>query len=190
MQPGGLPRPTNLSLCTCLQLYEPFFADFGPLNLGKTYRFCMRTQALLAVRGSPSSRHVSQNITASGWIAMLGASQRCRARAAVICTCAVRALCVCVQEAQRTGKKLYFYSGPHAHFKANAAVLVGAWRSASCDQSCSVPEVLLKLLFNHLPHRGFSTSSPIGVRIGPVPWHSWLCCLLIAPRWASTKSSS
>ncbi len=33
-----------------LQLYEPFFADFGPLNLGKTYRFCQKTKQLLQVR--------------------------------------------------------------------------------------------------------------------------------------------
>jgi hypothetical protein len=30
------------------QLYEPFYADFGPLNLGKTYRFCELTARLLA----------------------------------------------------------------------------------------------------------------------------------------------
>lgn len=28
-------------------LYEPFFADFGPLNLGRSYRYCKKTQALL-----------------------------------------------------------------------------------------------------------------------------------------------
>jgi hypothetical protein len=33
-----------------LQLYEPFYADFGPLNLGKTYRFCEHTKQLLQVR--------------------------------------------------------------------------------------------------------------------------------------------
>lgn len=32
-----------------LQLYEPFYADFGPLNLGKTYRFCELTKRLLQV---------------------------------------------------------------------------------------------------------------------------------------------
>ena len=31
-----------------LQVYEPFFADFGPLNLGKTYRFCQKVNAYLA----------------------------------------------------------------------------------------------------------------------------------------------
>lgn len=28
-------------------LYEPFYADFGPLNLGKTHRFCEHTKQLL-----------------------------------------------------------------------------------------------------------------------------------------------
>lgn len=35
-----------------LQLYEPFYADFGPLNLGKTYRFCEHTRQLLQVSAS------------------------------------------------------------------------------------------------------------------------------------------
>jgi len=32
------------------QVYEPFFGDFGPLNLGHTYNFCKRTNDLLQVR--------------------------------------------------------------------------------------------------------------------------------------------
>lgn len=38
------------NICYCIDnelLYEPFFADFGPLNLGRTYRFCQRTAELL-----------------------------------------------------------------------------------------------------------------------------------------------
>jgi hypothetical protein len=30
-------------------MYEPFYEDFGPLNLGKTHKFVMRTQELLQV---------------------------------------------------------------------------------------------------------------------------------------------
>ena len=30
-------------------MYEPFYADFGPLNLGLTYRFCQKTQEVLQV---------------------------------------------------------------------------------------------------------------------------------------------
>jgi hypothetical protein len=33
------------------QLYEPFYEDFGPLNLGKTHKFVMRTHQLLQVSG-------------------------------------------------------------------------------------------------------------------------------------------
>jgi hypothetical protein len=32
------------------KVYEPFYADFGPLNLGRTYRFCEITARLLRVR--------------------------------------------------------------------------------------------------------------------------------------------
>ena len=31
------------------QVYEPFFGDFGPLNLGHTYNFCKRTNEFLEV---------------------------------------------------------------------------------------------------------------------------------------------
>jgi cell division cycle 14 len=30
-------------------LYEPFFADFGPLNAAHTFRFCIRANELLQV---------------------------------------------------------------------------------------------------------------------------------------------
>jgi cell division cycle 14 len=29
-------------------VYEPFYSDFGPLNLGRTFRFCEATARLLA----------------------------------------------------------------------------------------------------------------------------------------------
>eukprot|EP00877_Chromochloris_zofingiensis_P013433 jgi/Chrzof1/8343/Cz03g06260.t1 len=38
------------NICYCIDnelVYEPFYADFGPLNLGKTYRFCELTRRLL-----------------------------------------------------------------------------------------------------------------------------------------------
>ncbi|GBF88358.1 serine threonine specific phosphatase [Raphidocelis subcapitata] len=54
----AVKRPDSLSrspiacssLCYCIDhdlLYEPFYADFGPLNLGRTYRFCQITARLL-----------------------------------------------------------------------------------------------------------------------------------------------
>lgn len=48
------PRPPQARQLTpplaSLQIYEPFFADFGPLNLGQAYRFCEKTSAMLKVR--------------------------------------------------------------------------------------------------------------------------------------------
>lgn len=41
---------------SAVQLYEPFFADFGPLNLGRTFRFCQQTKQLLQVRPAPVTR--------------------------------------------------------------------------------------------------------------------------------------
>jgi hypothetical protein len=38
------------------QLYEPFYADFGPLNLGRTYRFCQITARLLKVGARAHTR--------------------------------------------------------------------------------------------------------------------------------------
>lgn len=35
--------------CVYKQIYEPFFADFGPLNLACTYRFCRKLHQLLEV---------------------------------------------------------------------------------------------------------------------------------------------
>lgn len=60
---GCLTELPGASLAGCVmcrvrpslvQLYEPFFADFGPLNLGKTYRFCQKTKQLLQVRYTSS----------------------------------------------------------------------------------------------------------------------------------------
>lgn len=55
---AALRRPNSLtysplahnSLCFSIDadlVYEPFFADFGPLNLGQSYRYCERLLALL-----------------------------------------------------------------------------------------------------------------------------------------------
>jgi hypothetical protein len=52
-QPAGDGAPTSPARPAPLQLYEPFYADFGPLNLGKTFRFCEITARLLEVRRAP-----------------------------------------------------------------------------------------------------------------------------------------
>lgn len=47
------PRPSTSAVFFCIDqdlVYEPFFADFGPLNLGKLYRFCQMLNARLDVR--------------------------------------------------------------------------------------------------------------------------------------------
>ncbi len=41
------------------QVYEPFYADFGPLNLGLTYRFCQKTQNNLQVLASMAKHQTS-----------------------------------------------------------------------------------------------------------------------------------
>ena len=38
------------------QVYEPFYADFGPLNLGLTYRFGQKTQNNLQVIASMANQ--------------------------------------------------------------------------------------------------------------------------------------
>ena len=48
--PSSSLPPLSTSFHPRHQVYEPIYADFGPLNLGKTYRFCARTAELLEVR--------------------------------------------------------------------------------------------------------------------------------------------
>lgn len=100
------PHSPALTAARALQVYEPFYADFGPLNLGKAFRFCELASALVQV----------------GWRS---------AGAALACLVgAVRPLTRCVgpamhsQEAQKQGRCVYFYTGPSHQHKANAAVLV------------------------------------------------------------------
>ncbi|KAG2436372.1 hypothetical protein HXX76_006679 [Chlamydomonas incerta] len=88
-------------------LYEPFFADFGPLNLGRTYRFCQQTKQLL-------------------------------------------------QEAERHGKRLYLYTGPHAHQKANAAVLVGIYQVIYMNMTADMAYKPLAALKPYVPFRDAS----------------------------------
>ena len=42
------PPPASPPTHPRAQLYEPFFADFGPLNMGRSYRFCMMVREYLA----------------------------------------------------------------------------------------------------------------------------------------------
>ncbi|CAM6084333.1 unnamed protein product [Calypogeia fissa] len=44
---SALPRPGTAFCIDDELIYEPFFTDFGPLNLGCTYRFCWKLHGLL-----------------------------------------------------------------------------------------------------------------------------------------------
>ncbi|PNH11604.1 Ankyrin repeat domain-containing protein [Tetrabaena socialis] len=115
-------------------LYEPFFADFGPLNLGRTNRFCQKTKQLL-------------------------------------------------QEAEKHGKKVFLYAGPHAHQKANAAVLLevcrwfrqqgGSWSGALLDAAAgaghkAVCEWLLNEVF--LVDELTAAAAARGGHVGLMDW--------------------
>lgn len=110
-----LVLPNTHKLFCVLQLYEPFYADFGPLNLGKTYRFCEQTKQLLLVGrarpGNQSNPLHSRKIAAIPHHSFL------------------------LQEANKLAKKLYLYTGPSPQAKANAAVLVGCYKwHVGCQQ--------------------------------------------------------
>ncbi|GLI67909.1 hypothetical protein VaNZ11_012235 [Volvox africanus] len=98
------------NICYCIDdelLYEPFFADFGPLNLGRTYRFCQKTKQLL-------------------------------------------------QDAERNGKRVYLYTGPHAHQKANGAVLVGIYQVIYLNRTADVAYKPLSVYKPFVPFRDAS----------------------------------
>lgn len=56
-------------------------------------------------------------------------------------------------EAARRGKKLYLYAGPHAHQKANAAVLVGLWQVLYMDRTADEAFAPLAPLKPFVPFR-------------------------------------
>jgi hypothetical protein len=82
----GLVPHTTLSLL--LQLYEPFYADFGPLNLGKTHRFCEHTKQLLQVRVAGGRASTAAGSCAE-WHLLIVSLCSCRKlkRGARSCTC-------------------------------------------------------------------------------------------------------
>ena len=67
-------------------IYWNFFYDFGPLNLGHLYRFCLSLNSKLA-------------------------------------------------DVKLKDKIIYFYSGTHAHKKANASFLICAWSIVYLDKT-------------------------------------------------------
>ncbi|KAK9823515.1 hypothetical protein WJX72_003342 [[Myrmecia] bisecta] len=99
------------SILNCIDselVYEPFFADFGPLNLGQTYRFCQRTNAML-------------------------------------------------QDAERQNKRVYYYTGPHAQNRANAATLVGIYQVLLLNRTVDQAYQAVSALQPFLPYRDASS---------------------------------
>jgi cell division cycle 14 len=93
-----------------MQEYEPFYGDFGPLNMGHTFMFCTRTASLLQV---PSWHHCCS-------------IHRPDAGAHVSkCRVAEKLHLLLLQSRASQGKMLYLYTAPHAWKRANAAALVG-----------------------------------------------------------------
>jgi cell division cycle 14 len=98
----ALPRARAASFHSpSRQVYEPFFADFGPLNMACAYRFCQRALAALEARvRRPCGANPDPNAS----------------------------LTRVLQEASqsRPPRKVFFCTTDDPHRKTNAAVLVGA----------------------------------------------------------------
>lgn len=139
--------PANpYNLLVTFQVYEPFYADFGPLNLGLTYRFCQKTQNHLQVfqfpravfkasaMGVPSMLAVKA--PSASWHALLFGKQL---------TYGFCDKLYALQEGERQRKPVYFCCGPTAHQRANAAVLVRTQHSllASLLLACLCKVLLL-----------------------------------------------
>ncbi|KAI8464247.1 MAG: protein-tyrosine phosphatase-like protein [Monoraphidium minutum] len=95
-------------------LYEPFYSDFGPLNLGRTFRFCEKTARLLQAR----------------------------------------------REAEQRGKRLVLCCGPQPQQRANAAVLVGAFRVMLMGHGADAAYAPLAALEPFMPFRDASCGTP------------------------------
>lgn len=105
----------------CAQRYEPFYADFGPLNLGHAFKYCRRTAELLQV-SHPSPFGLAPALKLPR---LLNLPWRSFASRHITGTWLEAGPGACApQDAARLGKKLLFYTGPSPQHKANAAVLV------------------------------------------------------------------
>ena len=103
------------------QLYEPFYADFGPLNLGHAFKYCRRTAELLQVsHPSPFGQAPALKLPR---LLGLPAVLLCQAHYCIAAGKLRPGACA-PQDAARLGKKLLFYTGPSPQHKANAALLV------------------------------------------------------------------
>ena len=132
-----------------VQVYEPFFADFGPLNMGCVYRFCQTLLASIKVRQTASLslgpragtarllRRLSPHASPFAFPCdgtygaarsepsptVPGAAPFRPRRAPGPGARSLHA--AAVQEASAQGKRVYFLTnGADPHLKANASVLV------------------------------------------------------------------
>jgi hypothetical protein len=104
-------------------LYGAFFTDFGPLNLGCTYRFCMMVNNKLKVGVPLLLPHVLPCLTL------------CLGSHLLLVSCSGG--WVGLQDPKLKDKVIYFYCSAKPQHKSNAACLVGLYsvrRSASCSR--------------------------------------------------------
>lgn len=136
-QDAGKPLPSVLAV-VCFsqgnplraQLYEPFYADFGPLNLGHAFKYCRRTAELLQVsHPSPFGQAPALKLPR---LLDLPVALLCQQTHYWKATGELRPGACAPQDAARLGKKLLFYTGPSPQHKANAAVLVRLRPWAAC----------------------------------------------------------
>ena len=84
-------------------IYEPFYADFGPLSLGQLYRFCKAMEKVLqqafGADGVSETVKRNENVNTSNIMNSSGTESG-------------------------SGKRVYYYCGHDPHRRANSAVLV------------------------------------------------------------------
>lgn len=102
------------------QEYEPFYGDFGPLNMGHTFMFCTRTASLLQVtvmtklaKLAWSAPDVAVDTNAGNDCGTVWRHRRFHESTAE-----------CAQMGASQEKMVYLYTAAHAWKRANAAALV------------------------------------------------------------------
>ena len=116
----------------CLQVYEPFASDFGPLNMGNTFRFCQRLTALLQVCPVPHAALPAAAVRTLHWSKLQACHHLCSTIfdavlgpvLATIQHLGLRAWCLDLQATAQTGQPVCYCCGAAATKRANAAVLV------------------------------------------------------------------
>ena len=91
-------------------VYEPFYADFGPLSLGQTYRFCKAMEKVLDQAGGDA----------------VSTSKIATEKTTGIANDNLDKLSITTEMNTKDNfrKKVYYYCGHDPHKRANSAVLV------------------------------------------------------------------